>query len=39
MQTNFLRQLSKMNLVGDLQLTLRPTQENSFVLSLLLRKE
>lgn len=39
MQTNFFRQLAKMNLVGDLQLTLRPTQENRFVLSVLLINE
>ena len=39
MQTNFFRQLAKMNLVGDLQLILRPTEENSFVLSVLLRNE
>ena len=39
MQTNFFRQLAKMNLTGDLQLTLRPTEENSFVLSVLLRNE
>ena len=39
MQTNFFRQLAKMNLTGDLNLTLRPTEENSFVLSVLLRNE
>ncbi|WP_312399871.1 hypothetical protein [Chryseobacterium sp.] len=39
MQTNFFRQLAKMNLSGDLQLTLRPTEENSFVLSILLNNE
>ena len=39
MQTNFFRQLAKMNLTGDLQLILRPTEENSFVLSVLLRNE
>ncbi|QOR73735.1 PRTRC system protein E [Cruoricaptor ignavus] len=39
MQTKFFRQLAKMNLVGDLNLTLRPTEENSFVLSVLLRNE
>ena len=39
MQTNFFRQLAKMELTGDLQLTFRPTQENSFVLSVLLRNE
>jgi hypothetical protein len=36
MQTNFFRQLAKMNLSGDLQITIRPTEENSFVLSVLL---
>lgn len=39
MQTNFFRQLVNLNLTGDLQLTLRPTEENSFVLSVLLRNE
>ncbi|MGC4129512.1 MAG: prtrc system protein e [Bergeyella sp.] len=39
MQTNFFRQLAKMNLSGDLQITLRPTSENSFVLSVLLNNE
>jgi PRTRC genetic system protein E len=39
MQTNFFRQLAKMNLTGDLQITLRPTTENSFVLSVLLNNE
>lgn len=39
MQTNFFRQLAKLNLTGDLQMTLRPTEENSFVLSVLLNNE
>jgi PRTRC genetic system protein E len=39
MQTNFFRQLAKMNLSGDLQITLRPTAENRFVLSVLLNNE
>lgn len=39
MQTNFFRQIAKMNLQGDLQFTLRPTVENSFVLSILLNNE
>lgn len=39
MQTNFFRQLAKINLSGDLQITLRPTTENSFVLSVLLNNE
>ena len=39
MQTNFFRQLAKLNLTGDLQITLRPTAENSFVLSVLLNNE
>ena len=39
MQTNFFRQLAKLNLVGDLQLILRPTEDNSFVLSVLLINE
>ena len=39
MQTNFFRQLANMNLTGDLQITLRPTTENSFVLSVLLNNE
>ena len=36
MQTNFFRQIAKMSLTGDLQITLRPTTENSFVISVLL---
>ena len=39
MQTNFFRQLANMNLTGDLQITLRPTTNNSFVLSVLLNNE
>lgn len=39
MQSNFFRQIAKMNLKGDLQITLRPTEENSFVLSVLLNNE
>ena len=39
MQTNFFRQLAKFNLIGDLQMILRPTEENSFVLSVLLNNE
>jgi PRTRC genetic system protein E len=39
MQTNFFRQLTKLNLVGDLQLILRQTDENSLVLSVLLNNE
>ncbi|MEN2435796.1 hypothetical protein AAH994_10315 [Weeksellaceae bacterium A-14] len=32
MQTNFFRQIARLNLAGDLQITLRPTSENGFVL-------
>ena len=39
MQTNFFRQLAHLNLTGDLQLLLKPTTENSFVLSVLLNNE
>lgn len=39
MQTNFFRQVAKMNLKGDLQITIRPTDENGFVLSVLLNNE
>ncbi len=39
MQTNFFRQLAKLNLAGDLQIILRPTGESSFVLSVLLNNE
>ena len=39
MQTNFFRQIAKMGVTGDLQITLRPTTENSFVISVLLNNE
>ena len=39
MQTNFFRQIAKMGLKGDLQITLRPTTENNLVLSVLLNNE
>ena len=39
MQTNFFRQIAKMDLTGDLQITLRSTTENSYVLSVLLNNE
>jgi PRTRC genetic system protein E len=39
MQTNFFRQIAKMNLTGDLQITLRPTSESSYVVSVLLNNE
>ena len=39
MQTNFFRQIGKLNLTGDLQITLRQGAENSFVLSVLLNNE
>ncbi|MPS63892.1 PRTRC system protein E [Chryseobacterium sp.] len=39
MQTNFFRQIAKMNLTGDLQVTIRPTQDNCFVISVLLSNE
>lgn len=39
MQTNFFRQIAKLNLKGDLQITLRQSTENSFVLSVLLNNE
>lgn len=39
MQTNFFRQIAKLNLTGDLQITLRQSTENSFVLSVLLTNE
>jgi PRTRC genetic system protein E len=39
MQTNFFRQIAKLNLAGDLQITLRQGTENSFVLSVLLNNE
>lgn len=39
MQTNFFRQIVNLKLTGDLQITLRPTTENNFVLSILLNNE
>ncbi|KQT23726.1 hypothetical protein ASG22_06705 [Chryseobacterium sp. Leaf405] len=39
MQTNFFRQLAKLNLKGDLQMILRESTDNSFVLSVLLNNE
>lgn len=39
MQTNFFRQIAKLGLTGDLQITLCPTTENNFVLSVLLKNE
>ena len=39
MQTNFFIHIAKMGLTGDLHFTLRPTEENSFVLSVLLNNE
>ena len=39
MQTNFFRQIAKMDLTGDLQITLRSTTENNFVISVLLNNE
>lgn len=39
MQTNFFRQLAKLNLAGDLQIILRPTGESNFVLSVLINNE
>lgn len=39
MQTNFFRHIAKMNLTGDLQITLRPTSENAYVVSVLLTNE
>jgi PRTRC genetic system protein E len=39
MQTNFFRQIAKLNLTGDLQITLRQGTEKSFVLSVLLNNE
>ena len=39
MQTNFFRQIAKMGVTGDLQITLRPTTENSFVISVLLNND
>ncbi|MCQ4139543.1 PRTRC system protein E [Chryseobacterium sp. EO14] len=37
MQTNFFRQVAKMNLTGNLQIIFTPTTENNFVVSVLLR--
>ena len=39
MQTNFFRQIAKMNLTGDLQITFTQTTENNYVVSLLLKNE
>ena len=39
MQTNFFRQIAKMNLTGDLQITLTQTTENNYVASVLLKNE
>lgn len=39
MQTNFFRQIAKLDLTGDLQIVLRQTTDNSFVLSALLNNE
>src|SRR6218665_2523718 len=39
MQTNFFRQIAKLNLKGDLQMILRESTDNSFVLSVLLNNE
>lgn len=39
MQTNFFRQIAKMNLTGDLQITFTQTIENNYVVSLLLQNE
>ncbi|WP_262484153.1 PRTRC system protein E [Chryseobacterium soldanellicola] len=39
MQTNFFRQIAKLDLTGDLQIILRNTTDNSFVLSVLLNNE
>ncbi|MCC2590297.1 PRTRC system protein E [Chryseobacterium sp. MFBS3-17] len=39
MQTNFFRQIAKLNLTGDLHLTFTPTTDNNFVVSLLLKNE
>ena len=39
MQTNFFRQLAKMNLTGDLQITFTQTTENNYVVSVLLKNE
>ena len=39
MQTNFFRQLAKLNLTGDLQITFRQTGESNIILSILLNNE
>lgn len=39
MQTNFFRHIAKMNLTGDLQIIVRPTSENAYVVSVLLTNE
>lgn len=39
MQTNFFRHIAKMNLTGDLQIIVRPTSENTYVVSVLLANE
>ncbi len=39
MQTNFFRQLAKLNLVGDLKLIFRQEENNSFVLTIMLHNE
>ena len=39
MQTNFFRHIAKLDLTGDLQILLRQTTDNSFVLSVLLNNE
>ena len=39
MQTNFFRQIAKMKLTGDLQITFTQTTENNYVVSVLLKNE
>lgn len=39
MQTNFFRQLAKLNLVGDLKLIFRQEENSSFVLTIMLNNE
>lgn len=39
MQTNFFRQIGKMNLTGDLHIIVRTTGQNNYVLSVLLNNE
>ena len=39
MQTNFFRQLAKLNLTGDLQITFRQTGESNITISILLNNE